>query len=104
MVLQRPEDRLNSAIQARQEPAAGPSSDFQPQLIDVLMQEGRPAYRLGSRVLFDKPALTAALEPLNKSTGLFIRVGDQVSAGFAIAAFQAGHDAGFTQVTYVLPD
>lgn len=101
MVFTKPEDRLSSALRAKTEQASGSASDFQPQVVDVVVADGAPGYRLGARLFRDKASLTAALEPLNKATGLFIRVSNEPSTGFVLAAFQAGHDAGFEKVTYV---
>ncbi len=100
-VLARPEDRLSSSLQTRSESAAGPTSDFQPQIVDVLMLEGRPAFRLGPQVLRDKASLTSVLRPLPKSAGLFVHVFDDAPIGAVAAAFQAAKDSGFKQVTYV---
>ncbi len=100
-VLARPEDRLSPTLQTQSESAAGPTADFQPQILDVLMSEGAPVYRLGTQIIADRAALLPALEALHKPAGLFIQVFDDVPVGAAAAAFQAGRDAGFEQVTYV---
>ena len=100
-VLARPEDHLSSSLQTRSESAAGPTSDFQPQVVDVLLLDGRPAFRLGVQVLRDKASLTSVLRPLPKSAGLFVHVFDDATVGAVAAALQAGKDAGFEQVTYV---
>ena len=100
-VLARPEDRLSSSLQTRSESAAGPSSDFQPQIVDVLLLDGRPAFRLGPQVLRDKASLTSVLRELPKSAGLFVHVFDDVPIGAVAEALQAGKDSGFEQVTYV---
>ncbi len=100
-VLASPEDRLSPALQTRSENAAGPTSDFQPQILDVVMVDGAPAWRLGGQVIRDRRSLVDALARLHKPAGLFIRVYDDVPVGAAATAFQAGHDAGFEQVTYV---
>lgn len=104
MVLATPEDRLSSALHARTEPASGAATDFQAQIVDVGIFGGKPGYRLGARVFLNKASLQTALEQLNKATGLFIRVSDEPSVEFMIAAFQSGHDAGFEKITYVVPD
>ncbi len=100
-VLARPEDRLSPSLQTRSESAAGPTSDFQPQIVKVLMVEGAPAFQLGSQILRDKASLTAEMEPLPKSAGLFVHVFGDAPIWAVVAAFQAGHDVGFEQVTYV---
>ena len=100
-VLTKPEDRLSPSLQTRAESAVGPQSDFQPQTVDVLMFDGAPAFRLGAEVMRTKRDLVAALAPLHKPTGLFVQVSDDVPVSAAVAALQAGRDAGFDQVTYV---
>ena len=100
-VLARPEDRLSSSLQTRSESAAGPTSDFQPQIVEVLMFEGAPAFRLGTQIMRDKASLAAAMKPLPKSAGLFVHVFGDAPVWAVAAAFQAGHDVGFEQVTYV---
>ncbi len=100
-VLARPEDRLSPTLQTQSETAAGPTADFQPQVLDVLMSDGAAVYRLGTRIIADRASLVPALESLHKPSGLFIQVFDDVPVGAAAAALQAGRDAGFEQVTYV---
>ena len=103
-VLARPEDRLSPTLQTRSESAAGPTSDFQPQIVDVLRIDGQPAFRMGAQIFRDRASLTAVLKPLPKSAGLFVHVFDDASVGMVAAAFQAGKDVGFEQVTYVPAD
>ena len=103
-VLARPEDRLSPTLQTRSESAAGPISDFQPQIVDVLRIDGQLAFRMGAQIFRDKASLTAVLKPLPKSAGLFVHVFDDASVGMVAAAFQAGRDVGFEQVTYVPAD
>ena len=100
-VLTKPEDRLSPSLQTLAESAVGPQSDFQPQTVDVLMFDGAPAFRLGAEVMRTKRDLVAALAHLHKPTGLFVQVSDEVPVSAAVAALQAGRDAGFDQVTYV---
>lgn len=97
----RPENRLSSNLRIDQTAEAGANRDWQPQIVEVVAVEAGMRYRLGTQVFEDKPSLTEALRPLRKESGLFVRVHDGVSVGFATAALQAGHDAGFNQVTYV---
>ena len=104
MVITAREDHLSPTLQTQRESASGEASDFQPQIIEVLILDGAPAYRLGTRVFRDRAALTAALEGLPRSVGVFIKVYAGVPVGFAVAAIQVGRDAGFEQVTYVPTD
>mgnify|MGYP006281314573 CR=1 FL=1 len=101
MVIQPREDQLRPAIEAQRESAEGDASDFQPQVIDVMMRDGQPGYRLGSRWLVGRQSLAEALEPLPKTVGVFVNVHDGVPVGHAAAAIQLARDAGFRQVTYV---
>lgn len=103
-VLALPEDRLSPSLQTRTEGAAGPTSDFQPQIVEVRLLDGSPAYQLGAQVLRDKPSLVAALKPLPKSAGLFVHVFNDAPVGAVAAALQAGRDVGFEQVTYVVAE
>jgi len=100
-VLAMPEDRLSPSLQSSAETSAGPDSDFQPQIVEVRHLEGATAYRLGTEVFRDRQALTDALAPLPKQSGLFVKVFDDVPVAAAAAAIQAGRDAGFERLTYV---
>ncbi len=95
------EDRLSPNLAVERTSEAGPSSDYQPQVVEVIRTESGPRYRLGDRLFEERNSLAAALRDLRKDTGLFVRVQDGVNVGFAAAALQAGRDAGFDQVTYV---
>jgi biopolymer transport protein ExbD len=100
-VLAQPEDRLSPSLRADAEAEAGPDADFQPQVVEVRLVEGAAAFRLGAQVFRDRQALTTALEPLHKPSGLFVKVFDEVPVAAAAAAIQAGRDAGFERLTYV---
>ncbi|MFO0874895.1 MAG: biopolymer transporter ExbD [Phycisphaerales bacterium] len=97
----RPEDRLSPNLRVDRDAASGSRSDFQPQVVEAVQTEAGPRYRLGDRLFADRPSLTEALRPLRKEAGLFVRVQDKATVGFAAGALQAGRDAGFEQVTYV---
>ena len=101
MVLAAQEDHLSPTLQTERDSASGEASDFQPQIIDVLVLDGAPAYRLGTRVIDQRADLADALRDLPTSVGVFINVSDGVPVGFAVAAIQVARDAGFEKVTYV---
>ena len=101
MVVIQPEDQLAPNLRADRTSAAGASSDFQPQIVDVQLGVSGPVFVLGTRVFDDRDALAAALADLPKDTGLFVRVPPGPNVGAAAAAMQAGRDAGFDTVTYV---
>lgn len=100
-VIANQEDKLSPTLQTEQEDASGQSSDFTPQIVEVIVLEGSPAYRLGARVMRDRATLVDAIGKLPKDQGVFVRVADNVDVGFAVAAVQACRDVGFEQVTYV---
>ena len=101
MVLRNQEDHLSPTLQTESEAAAGEASDFQPQIIEVMMLDGAPAYRIGARVLRERGELADAVAGLPRSVGVFVKVREGVPVGFAVQALQVSHDAGFDQVTYV---
>ncbi len=94
------ETRLSTNLQT-QSGAAGSVGDFQTQNIDVRVVDSAPAYVVGAHVCRDRAQLIAVLKPLPKATGAFVKVFDDVNVGFAVAAVQMAHDAGFEKVTYV---
>jgi len=96
-----PESHLEPNIQTQSEERSTSAADFTPQMLRVETLDGRPAYRLGSRVLREREELVPLLEALPKDLGIFIIVGDQVPVGFTAAAVQSCHDAGFEKITYV---
>jgi len=100
-VLAKQEDRLSPTLQTERESASGELSDFQPQIVTVLLVDGQPAYQLGPNIYRDKQALREALGGLPKTAGVFVHVHNQIPVGFAVAAIQSARDAGFDQVTYV---
>lgn len=104
MVVSQPEDRLSPTLQTKRNAASGDSTDFQPQVIEVLLVDGAPGYRLGSQIFRDKESLADRLIELPTEAGVFITVSGNVSVGFATAAVQAARDADFEKVTYVPAD
>ena len=103
-VMSQPENRLTPSIRTQDEAASGVGADFQPQIIEVMLIEGKPRYRLGQSVFESPGELTRRLKKLPTELGVFVRGESGVSVGFAMAAIQAARDAGFDQVTYVPVD
>ncbi len=100
-VLAVPEDRLNPMLQVQRDAASGSLADLQPQIVEVRMVDGSPAYAIGGRLVRTRGELFEIIEPLPKSAGAFVQVFDHVPVGFAITAVQVARDAGFDDVTYV---
>ncbi len=104
MALTMPEDRLSPNLSSEQATGATEASDFEPQVVEVLLLQEKPCFRLAGTVYRDRGELTDALRRLEKSAGLFVKVHDGPLVALAASALQAGHDAGFEQVTYVPVD
>lgn len=100
-LLEERENRLSTGLQTQSTNVANEAGDLQTQIIEVRKMDGDPVYRIGQHVCRDRLALSLVLEPLPKTKGVFVKVFDQVDVGFAVAAVQTAHDAGFQQVTYV---
>jgi biopolymer transport protein ExbD len=99
-MLREEENRLSAGLQTISANAAA-AGDFQSQIIEVRVVDGAAAYQLGTRVLRTRAELTEALDGLPRQAGVFVKVFESVPVGFAVAAVQTAHDAGFEQVTYV---
>ncbi len=94
------EAQLAAALKTENQGSAQ-ATNFQPQIIVVENSGGKPSFRLGDRVMFEREQLTQILKLLPKERGVFVRVRDDVPVSAATAAVQACRDAGFTKVTYV---
>lgn len=101
MVLNPPEDRLEPDIQTKRDDGSSAFADLLPQRIDVDVFEGAPGYRIAGRVVRTRAELQAAIDPLPRSVGMVVAVGDGVAVGFATTALQVAHDAGFERVTWL---
>ena len=96
-----PEFHSAQNIQSENQSERSSAADFTPQVLAVEPLDGKPAYRLGSRIVRDRGALEGLLMSLPKELGIFIQVDDAVPIGFSVSAIQLCHDAGFTKITYV---
>ena len=67
--------------------------DLEPQVLEVLRVDGVPVFRLGSVDLATRAELVAALDPLPREKGLFVRVHAGVEVAAAAAAIQCARDA-----------
>lgn len=95
-----PQAELASAIKT-EKPGSGQSRDLAPLVMDVRMEGGRPAFRLGERVLTERDALRDLLGQFSKEGGVVVRVAGDVPVQGAATAIQACKDAGFVKVSYV---
>jgi len=93
------ESRLSPNLRVQQ--GAEAKDDLEPQVLEVIRVDGAPVYRLGSVDLSTRAELAAALDPLPREKGLFVRVHGGVDVAAAATAIQCARDAGFEAVTYV---
>jgi len=98
--LSSPESRLSTGLQTERDESAR-AADFQPQIVEVKLIDGAPAFTLGQRVFRDKASLTRTLQELPREAGVFVRVFDDVRVDWVAAGLQACEDAGFARVNYV---
>lgn len=90
------------ATQVRTEDANASPSGLAPQVVDVRATGGQAAYTIGQRTMRDGAALTAVLRALPREGGLAVRVHTGPTVADVAAAMQAGRDAGFSEVSYVV--
>jgi len=95
------ESQLTPNIQTQSANSASRSTDFAPQVVSVEVVNGQPAYLIGSRLITQRSELLTLLRDLPHELGVFVKVDDAVSIGFAVGALQCCRDAGFDKVTYV---
>ncbi|MDX9912360.1 MAG: biopolymer transporter ExbD [Phycisphaerales bacterium] len=94
------ESVLASALQAERR-GSGAAADLQPQIVNVVMTEAGPRFKIGTRELKSKPSLAVVLRELPKEGGVFVRVSGAAPVSAAAEALQACKDAGFRRVSYV---
>ena len=81
--------------------AAGSGSDYSTQVLFVQVEDGKPRFRLGTRVILTQEELTEVLTKLPKEPGIVVRAADEAPVQWTAAALQAARDAGFARVSYV---
>lgn len=95
-----PEDQLTPALKVEQGSAVK-ENDLEPQIVTVTSSNAREVYRIGDQTIDDRNQLASILMRLPNDPGVIIRVDNNVTVGFAIAAVQEARNAGFERVTYV---
>ena len=99
---QPPESELVPALRSDKTASAG--EDLQPQIVEVVLIENEPGFRLGQNVVRTRLDLQTLLDQLPKERGVFVKASSMVTTQWAVAALQACEDAGFEKVTYVPTD
>ncbi len=96
----KPESSLAPGLQAISA-ESGSAADLEQQSVELVMHNGSPVFRVGSRDVHDRESLAAVLETLPREPGIFVKGSGAVETSFAATALQVCRDVGFTKVTYV---
>lgn len=95
-----PEDQLTPALKVEQGSAVK-DSDLEPQIVNVTTRDSQEVYEIGDQAIVDRRQLAIILKRLPNEPGVIVKVDNNVTVGFAIAAVQEARNAGFKRVTYV---
>ncbi|MFM2095308.1 MAG: hypothetical protein RIS70_2432 [Planctomycetota bacterium] len=96
------ERELDPGIRVQKSASQRAARDLEPAVIDVLLRDTGPCYRIGGRDIASDQELQAVLVQFpNKQEGAVVRVSDAAPFGFAAAAIQACKAANFANVSYV---
>ncbi len=80
------------------------SSDLQPQIVQIRLQDGRAVFVIGDVLASDGRSLEALLKNLPKEPGVAIKSDPDVPISAIAAALQAARNAGFAKRSYVPSD
>ena len=95
-----PEDQLTPALKVEQGSAVK-DNDLEPQIVNVTTRDSQEVYEIGDQAIVDRRQLAIILKRLPNEPGVIVKVDNNVTVGFAIAAVQEARNAGFERVTYV---
>lgn len=97
------EKQLRSVIQVQEKSRSESSAGrLEPAVVEVILVNNRPTYRVGSRDLASVAELTEVLQAFdNQEEGAFVIVHDGVPFDWTAAALQACRASGFPSVSYV---
>lgn len=96
------EHKLPSALQT--EGGGVRSSDLQPQIIRISLDDGEPVYTIGQVRSSDRVSLEAVLKQLPRDAGVAIKADPDVPIQSIATALQAARNAGFSRRSYVPGD
>lgn len=96
------EHKLPSALQT--EGGGVRSSDLQPQIIRISLDNGEPVYTIGQVRSSDRVSLEAVLKQLPRDAGVAIKADPDVPIQSIATALQAARNAGFSRRSYVPGD
>jgi biopolymer transport protein ExbD len=93
------ENKLPSALQT--EGGGVSSSDLQPQIIQISLQEQQIVYTIGQVRCADRASLESVLIQLPRDPGVAIKSAPDVPIQAVATALQAARNAGFARRSYV---
>lgn len=96
------EHKLPSALQT--EGGGVRSSDLQPQIVRISLDDGEPVYTIGQVRSSDRVSLEAVLRQLPRDAGVAIKADPDVPIQSIATALQAARNAGFSRRSYVPGD
>ena len=98
----RPERQVASAIKVNEKRAAADSSNLEPAIIDIIVQNEQVLFRIGGLRTNDLQEVKKLLNGFeNKSDGAFVRVAGNVPYEAAARAIGACHASDFKSVSYL---
>ncbi len=98
----RPEREVSAGIKVNEKRAPEQTSNLEPAIVDIVLQNGKPVFRIGAlrtNDLADVKKLLNGFE--NKSEGAFVRVSGNVPYEAAAQAIGACRASGFPSVSYL---
>lgn len=96
------EHKLPSALQT--EGGGVRSSDLQPQIVRISLDDGQPVYTIGQVRSSDRASLETVLKQLPRDAGVAIKAELDVPIQSIATALQAARNAGFSRRSYVPGD
>ncbi len=96
------EDKLPAALQT--EGGGVRSSDLQPQIIMISLENGQPVYTIGQVRCADRASLQSVLNQLPRDAGVAIKAEPDVPIQAIANALQAARNSGFERRSYVPSD
>lgn len=93
------ESKLPAALQT--EGGGVSSSDLQPQIIQITLQEGQVIFTIGQVRCTDRASLESVLNQLPRDPGIAIKSAPDVPIQAVATALQAARNTGFARRSYV---
>ncbi|MCP4080112.1 MAG: biopolymer transporter ExbD [Planctomycetaceae bacterium] len=97
-----PEHQIRSNIRVNQQSSAATDNDIEPAVVEIVLENQTPTYRIGMTTTVDLEILSDVLDRYpDKTRGAFVQLSNECPFGMAAAAVARCHRAGFSQVSMV---